>query len=350
MYLPPGINFRDPRNMSGPEIQKLFDFWRDRQAEHGPDQTLRWSYYVNGRRESVRVEYGHRADQEKADKGVVGKRKRRARAKKSAVSVPAPDFDNMFRMPDLQPGTSPAAQPPQGHDGMPLAVSGTGDGPEGDLCRPCQSVPAVHMNAIIHTDASGTATSQQDAMTGQEVESQSTRPDDRRDGLSDSPTSMYPTSGVVDGITVPSGFTLVDDKILELFRNRGMPIPVAANGPGDGLPRYLVSISDVQSLRFDVEEELYPGNDSRPTLQTEDGSNILASNDIPASPVRRKRKVTTTGATASKTQKRARHTNQTMEHVRNITGNRILRSHTTAPAHTGVRTRTAGKSRRQATM
>lgn len=337
MYLPPGINFRDPRNMSGPEIQRLFDFWRNRQAEHGPEQTLRWSFYINGRRESVRVEYGRRADQEKADKGVVGKRKRRAREQKSAVNVPAPDFDNMLRM---------SASPPEISHALNQELSDS-HALENDRSEQTQSGHAGMVLAGIDTDVLGRQIPPRNTPPGQAERSESAPPDGQQDMPSHSAQSMYRSFTVVDGIEVPSGFTLVDDKILELFHLRGMPTPVATNGPGHGLPRYLVSISDLQSLRIDVEEEASQREESQPVAHMGEGSDQSVDDDLPRSRPVRKRKATEPAATASRTQKKARHINRNVEAAVKTTGNRALRSQTAGAMNDGVRTRSSGRTPRQ---
>lgn len=303
---------------------------------------------MNGRRESVRVEYGRQADQETADGRAVKKRNRKARGKKSATVVPPPDFNNMIRMSTTPPDDPDVTAPENSHFNDSSLVS-SGQAVADDLSGNTQSVLAVNVLAAIDADAFRPTMSPHDPTPGLAEEMEGARRDNQCDVPSAPVISMIPSFKVVEGISIPSGYTLVDDKIIQLFRNRGMPTPEAVNGPGNGSPRYVVRISDVQSLRFDVEAEESQSDENQSAMQTNEDCDLGADNGTPVSPAGRKRKATTTGAAASRPPKKARHSNRTVENAVTNLGNRTLRSQTQAKAHDGVRTRTSGKPWRQAT-
>jgi hypothetical protein len=64
-YLPPGILFRDPRNMTKPDILAFFDHVRSRQETHGVAEAFSFKVYHNGT-DIVLADYGLRVEEEKA--------------------------------------------------------------------------------------------------------------------------------------------------------------------------------------------------------------------------------------------------------------------------------------------
>lgn len=249
-YIPPGVRFRDPRNMSGEEIQKSFDFWRARQLEYGAASALRWSYYINGRRETVPVEYGRRADEERAGEAVERRRQKRARARADETHEASPndDLSDLHQMSITPTSTSdtPAMIPTgkQAEGALQTHVEETnGAGPNDDLNDLRQTSITPTPRSSLDTPAA-TPTGN---YIGCALPCHMVHDHGVEHVATSSGTAVNAAHPAVQESPLPAGGVVEHQRPLSTIDGA----PQAANGPYDGLPRYIVSLSDVQNLTPD---------------------------------------------------------------------------------------------------
>lgn len=80
-FIPPGVTLKEPRSMQGNAIETALEFWRNREAEHGPSGAVKFSCYIDGHRKTVPARYGTRGDTEKSAAAAAARTKKRKRSR-----------------------------------------------------------------------------------------------------------------------------------------------------------------------------------------------------------------------------------------------------------------------------
>lgn len=280
-YLPYDHQLEDPRNMTGENIKKCLDYWLSRQKLHGAAGAFRWSTYLNSKKEKLPAEYGRRADVEEVAAAAAGRKQSRARArKKKQVSDVDPAIDpsllELLPMPqrtDNEP-TGAHVQPSGPSSNQALTRSSAEeDEPPGVLRMMSQAAPTPHASATPHvifeSQSSLIPISNSDPIHG--LASPTSHPianidpslnghtqnsqDQSLPNLTNDYHLQMSSQGwsTIQGILVPSGWTVVDEHIMDLLRAKGISQQEPANGPNDGPPKYCVPISIVNSIQNNVD-------------------------------------------------------------------------------------------------
>lgn len=318
-YVPP-VSLKEPRGMQGDAIEKALDFWRNREAQYGPSGTLKFSHYINGHRERVPAEYGHSAANDKAAAAAANKKKSRKRTKKSRPAIPelAETLSGLIRMPNNIPEDAVHIQDTSGMHSTTAVQPVTAL--VGSMTLPAPAHLAAEPGLTNPAPPSSTA-----AFAGP------TSPESN-DGCENEDTPSPPVI-IIDGILVPDGYTLVDEEMGQRLRDVGIAIPPPANGPDEGLPRYIVSTSAVESLDQDI-------------FAPSELDHNEAEEHALVVPLRRNNRRKKSAHTEESTRRKSRRVDLAVEEAMTFTGNRSLRSDRAA-GEKGMTTRASGRMTRQ---
>lgn len=341
-------------------IKNCLDYWLQRQKIHGAVGAFRWSAYLNWKREIVPAQYAHRGDTIARSAAAARKKRRRSRVKNNRTvtndlpvidpsldepSIPldhpmlnhqsnstlscsnvAPEHSDPHQHPESSraepnlstPGTNSLRPDPNsfGPDPTSCGPDPTSFGPDPNILGPGQYInPNINPPGLTIT-MRGPAQFEQTSIQSEEGSGDNNRDEDV--------PHISPMEGwsLVHGILIPTGWTIVDEQVMEKLHAKGYPQPEPVNGPNDGPPKYCMRVECLASLK-----------------ESED------DRDRPI-PMPLKKKTTTPGSH----KRRIRHIDLTVEEAMEFTGDRTLAgTRRSRPTITSgrVTTRASGRTTRK---
>ncbi|KAF8057042.1 hypothetical protein FPV67DRAFT_1456574 [Lyophyllum atratum] len=250
-YLLRGVVIQDPGNMKSEELSKIpsvIDFWRNREAEHGPAETFRWSSYLKNKGQKVPAEYGRRHDQDAAAEKAAKKKKQtnaRRKDKSTKEANPHPTLLAMDELPDIHPPDSNS----HGVIGGPPAPATTP--PQSPHTRQVQaSVETVQKSPTSAPRGMTPDTAAQGADADADADADAEGP---RSPLASAPAPVLenPTEGANSPFAyLPDQIATVEinEETMQRLIAKGVASQPPSNGPADGAPRYIVPVTELRRL------------------------------------------------------------------------------------------------------